>query len=238
MAVDAARAVAVLALAALVAAAVAGALPAAAAAAVAGLALAAAAGAAALVWRRRASRLGHRLRAAEQRLSALEVHDDVTGCLTLHGLALLGDHTLQVVRRRGDSAHALLVEVGGLDVVERASGRRGADVVLTAVADALCAATRTTDTVARWSTDTFAVVGPGSGTVPGEVERRVRVRLVEDPPVDPAHWPGRVTAGGAILEPWDPGTLRDLLHRAEQDLSLRRALRAPSAPEPPRPQHR
>ena len=189
-------------------------------------------------WRRELDRLALMVRTTEQRVVAVGVHDELTGCANHQGLLLLGEQVLHSVRRGSDSAHAMLVEVDGLDAVRRWSGTPARDLVLIAVAEALTAGTRATDVVARWGPETFAVVGPGSGSGPAELERRVRVRLLDDPPVPPGLWPCRVTAGAGTLEPWDDGTLVALLERAEQDLSLRRALRSPSAPEPPRQERR
>lgn len=186
-------------------------------------------------WRWEVDRLRRRLSDAQRQAEAVGIRDDATGCVNRHGLTLLGERVLQEVRRRGDSAHAVLVEVGELDAVRRRLGEHAADDVLAAVADALRISTRGTDVVSRWAPDLFAVVGPGGGTSPGELERRVRVQLLDDPPVAPALWPARLTAGAGVLEPWDAGGLPDLLARAEEDLSLRRALRSPSAPEPPVP---
>jgi diguanylate cyclase (GGDEF)-like protein len=188
-----------------------------------------------LLWRADVGRLQDRRLDAERRAAALSVRDDLTGCTNAHGLQMFGEQVMAAVRRRGDSAHAVLVEVAGLAHVRARCGPTAAEEVLAAVADALRSSTRGTDVVARLGEDVFAVVGPGSGTVPAELERRVRVHLLDAPPVHPADWPCRVTAGSAVLEPWDAGPLSDLLRRAEEDLSLRRALRAPSAPEPPLP---
>ena len=47
-------------------------------------------------------------------------------------------------------------------------------------------------------------------------------------------WPGRVSAGGAMLAPWDSGTLETLLGKADQEMYLRRSLREESAELPQR----
>jgi diguanylate cyclase (GGDEF)-like protein len=187
------------------------------------------------LWRRDVERLARRALEAERHAAAVTVRDDLTGCVNSQGLVLCADQVLQSARRRGDCAHVLLVEVACLDDVRGRSGDHAADEVLAAVADALHSSTRGTDVVARWRPDVFAVLGPGGGTAPAELERRVRVHLLECPPVPAGGWPCSVTAGSGVLQPWDSGSLSELLTRAEEDLLLRRALRAPSAPEPPLP---
>ena len=79
--------------------------------------------------------------------------------------------------------------------------------------------------VARWGGDEFCVVGPGPGMAPLELERRVREGVVLAVDIPPDVWPVRVSAGGAMLAPWDSGTLDTLLSKADQEMYLRRSLR-------------
>jgi diguanylate cyclase (GGDEF)-like protein len=97
--------------------------------------------------------------------------------------------------------------------------------VLRAVTAGLEATVRTTDVVARWSGDEFVVVGPGTGTSPLELERRLHAHLAAAPPLPPELWAARVSIGSATLVPWDEGDLASLLRRADQDMRLRRSLR-------------
>jgi diguanylate cyclase (GGDEF)-like protein len=102
------------------------------------------------------------------------------------------------------------------------------DQVLIAVCEAVLASVRATDVMARWAGDQFVVIGPGTGTSPLEMERRVRAQLAVEPPVPEELWPGRVSVGSSTLVPWDEGNLDSLLTRAEQDMRLRRSLRRQS----------
>lgn len=187
----------------------------------------------AAVGRRQRASARERWLDAERRQAAGSVRDDLTGCCNHAGMMLFGEHLLHGVRRRGEAMHALVVAVDQLDRVQEQLGRAGVDEVLAAVADALRSSTRQTDVVGRDEDGGgFSVVGPGGGVSPGEVERRVRAHLIEAPPAPPRVWPCRVTVGVAVLEPWDDADLAALLLRAHEDLGLRVALRAPSAPEP------
>lgn len=172
------------------------------------------------------------LRAAARAESAT-VRDELTGSSNEAGLRLLGSQLLHTARRHGDALHAFVVDVNDMGVINRVLSPEAGDEVLVAVAEAVRASVRGTDVVARGSGDEFVVIGPGSGVHPGELERRVRAFLVESPPAPLHVWPCRVTVGHATLTPWDSGDVDDVVARAYQDLHLRSALRAPSAPEPP-----
>jgi hypothetical protein len=60
---------------------------------------------------------------------------------------------------------------------------------------------------------------------PVELERRIRERILLSPPVAIDVWDPKVCAGGAMLAPWDSGSLDTLLGKADQEMYLRRALR-------------
>ncbi|HEX3003228.1 MAG TPA: diguanylate cyclase, partial [Angustibacter sp.] len=107
--------------------------------------------------------------------------------------------------------------------------------ILLTVAEALSRSTRATDAVARWGDDEFVVVGPGTGLAPLEMERRVRARCLESSPLPREQWAARISAGGAVLEPWDDGDVSTLLHQADREMQLRRALRREAAAPPYRP---
>ena len=153
------------------------------------------------------------------------VRDHLTGLANRRGLAMVGGQMVEQARRQGDAVHCIFVDIDGLKRVNDALGHAVGDEVIVAVAEALRAATRATDVVARWGGDEFCVVGPGAGMAPLELERRVRdgVVLTDDVPADV--WPVRVSAGGAMLAPWDSGTLETLLGKADQEMYLRRSLR-------------
>ncbi len=153
------------------------------------------------------------------------VRDQLTGLANRRGMAMLGTQIVESARRRGDAVHCIFVDVDGLEPVNDMLGPEVGDELLVAVADALRAVTRTTDAVARWGGDEFCIVGPGHGTTALDVERRVQARLTVDPPVDPAVWRPRVTAGAAMLAPWDDGTLETLLAKADTEVYARRTLR-------------
>jgi len=190
-----------------------------------------AAGYATWLWWRERRAAAARLDNAFELADSVRLHDELTGCINDTGLRIFAGHLLHAAQRRGDAIHAFVVDVDQLRRVNDRLGWETGDEVLLAVAEAVRGSTRGTDLIARGHADEFLVVGPGCGVHPGEMERRVRAYLIEEPPVPTEVWACRVTVGLGGLEPWDSGDGEDVVTRAYQDLQLRAAARAPSAPE-------
>lgn len=170
-------------------------------------------------------RLVDALATAESTVDQVSVRDPLTGLVNRRGLALLGVQIVETARRQGDAVHCVFVDIDQLRHVNDILGPESGDEVLVAVGDALRSVTRSTDVVARWGGDEFCIIGPGAGMAPMELERRVRERVGLNPPVPDDVWSPRVVAGGAMLAPWDSGSLDTLLGKADQEMYLRRALR-------------
>jgi diguanylate cyclase (GGDEF)-like protein len=166
------------------------------------------------------------LHSARAEAEAAAVRDHLTSMANRRGLAMLGGQIVETSRRQGDAVHCIFVDIDGLKAVNDAAGHSAGDEVIIAVAEALRGATRATDVVARWGGDEFCVVGPGPGMSPLELERRIRDHVRAGTlPVAETVWPVRVSAGGAMLAPWDSGSLDSLLSKADQEMYLRRSLR-------------
>jgi diguanylate cyclase (GGDEF)-like protein len=165
------------------------------------------------------------LRHAREELTRTAVRDRLTGVVNRHGLAMLGTQIVESARRQGDAVHCVCVDVDGLVGVNERFGHAAGDDVLVAVAEALRGAVRATDVVARTGGGEFVVVGPGTGMTPTELERRARRRLGAAPPVEGGWWKPGVSAGAAMLAPWDDGSLEALVDAAGREMRVRRALR-------------
>jgi diguanylate cyclase (GGDEF)-like protein len=161
---------------------------------------------------------------------AAAVRDQLTGLANRRGLAMVGAQIVELARRQGDAAHCIFVEIAGLKQVNSVLGNDSGDEVIVAVGEALREVTRATDVVARWAGDEFCVVGPGPGMAPLELERRLRDTVLLHAPVPAQVWPVLLSAGGAMLAPWDSGTLETLLGKADQEMHLRRSLRREASP--------
>jgi diguanylate cyclase (GGDEF)-like protein len=153
------------------------------------------------------------------------VEDGLTGLLNRRGLVLVGDQMVANARRSGNAVHCVFLDVDGLKSVNDRFGHAAGDLVLVAVADSLRQAVRSGDVVARWGGDEFCVIGPGPGTTPLELESRVAQNLAALPAEDRAGWEPGVSAGAAMLAPWDDGDLAILLENADREMYRRRTLR-------------
>ncbi|HEX5018303.1 MAG TPA: GGDEF domain-containing protein [Actinomycetes bacterium] len=181
-----------------------------------------AAGVMATVSRRR---MTERLAELAATAAQASVRDPLTGLVNRKGLSMMGQQIVETARRSGDAVHCVYVDIDQLRHVNEVMGSEAGDEVVVAIADALRSVTRATDIVARWGGDEFCVIGPGPGMSPMELERRLRERVLLSPPVPVDVWEPKVCAGGAMLAPWDSGTLDTLLGKADQEMYLRRALR-------------
>jgi diguanylate cyclase (GGDEF)-like protein len=165
-----------------------------------------------------------------ERAERAAVEDDLTGLLNRRGIALVGDQIVAAARRSGNAVHCVFLDVDGLKEVNDRLGHAAGDRVLLAVADAIRLAVRSGDVVARWGGDEFCVVGPGPGTAPIDLEKRVANKILELPPEDVPGWLPQVSAGSAMLAPWDDGDLASLLDQADREMYRRRGLRRESYP--------
>jgi diguanylate cyclase (GGDEF)-like protein len=172
-----------------------------------------------------------------ERAERAAVQDGLTGLLNRRGLAMVGEQVVASARRSGNAVHCVFVDVDGLKDVNDRLGHLAGDRVLLAVADAVRLSVRGGDVVARWGGDEFCVLGPGPGTAPVDLEQRIVARVQELPPEDVPGWLPRVSAGSAMLAPWDDGDLASLLDQADREMYRRRSLRREARLRPSRPVH-
>ena len=111
------------------------------------------------------------------------MRDPLTGLVNRKGLSMMGQQIVETARRSGDAVHCVYVDIDQLRHVNEVAGEEAGDDVVVAISDALRSVTRATDIVARWGGDEFCVIGPGPGMSPMELERRLRERVLLNPPV-------------------------------------------------------
>jgi diguanylate cyclase (GGDEF)-like protein len=188
-----------------------------------------AAGALAAVVRQTGDGVAAELENLRRELAEQSVRDLLTGVANRRGLELVAQPMIDLARRQGHAVHCLVVDVDSLRGISAEHGHEVGDQVLRALAASLTSATRSTDVVARRAGDEFVVLGPGTGTSPLDMERRIRAHLSARADLPREAWQGRISAGSATLVPWDSDDLDGLLERAAQDMTLRRSLRRRAA---------
>jgi diguanylate cyclase (GGDEF)-like protein len=122
--------------------------------------------------------LGERQR---QELHELATHDQLTGLLNRAAALDALERGLAGDVREGRRTMVLFIDVDGLKQINDDHGHVGGDAVLRLVADALRAATRASDALARYGGDEFLVIGSVDG--PPEVEalaERIRAGVASE----------------------------------------------------------
>jgi diguanylate cyclase (GGDEF)-like protein len=156
------------------------------------------------------------LRKRHVELRDFALRDPLTG---LANRTLLFDRLEMAIgqhQRNGGDVGVLFCDVDDFKLVNDRWGHETGDRLLCRVADRLQAATRDTDTVARFAGDEFVVVCPGltsSDELDAVVERVTRtVHMSKPSRVRPI--PLRLSIGAALLA--DGETAYSVLHRADQ----------------------
>ena len=155
-------------------------------------------------------------------LVELASHDALTGLLNRGAAMVALARDLARAKRDGSSLLALFIDLDGLKVINDTHGHAVGDEAIRGVADALRAATRSSDVVARLGGDEFLVVGPlppgGRADADGFAHRlhdTVRARTVRTSAGTELSL--RCSVGAAVSDP-DTATVDDLVRSA--DLAL------------------
>jgi len=116
---------------------------------------------------------------------------------------------------------ALFVDIDGLKEVNDAHGHDFGDEVIIATANAIAAAVRADDLIARWGGDEFVILGIGNPWLPEILNQRIHAIILQGD-ISTQKWPGSVTVGGAMTGP-TVSTFEELMRQADQDMYARRA---------------
>jgi diguanylate cyclase (GGDEF)-like protein len=151
-----------------------------------------------------------------EQVESMTVADGLTGLANHHRLLEILDYEIRRHRYLGKRLALILLDVEGLDGINRSYGHQYGDHILTKLAGLLREAVRPIDLVARCGMDEFAVVLPEAGEEAAEeLAERLRERVLS------SHFAGgsvSVCAGVAHLKPGETLSAEAFLQRAEHAL--------------------
>lgn len=110
--------------------------------------------------RETARRRRHDLSKALQRIQELATQDELTGLPNRRDMQARLQHEQQRLRRSGGAATVALIDVDHFKAINDLHGHQAGDDVLRAIAQALHAGLRETDSVARWGGEEFLMLFP------------------------------------------------------------------------------
>ena len=136
------------------------------------------------------------LAAATIEIEALALRDQATGLLNRHGLQMAAEQLTSMASRTDQPVFAVFVDVVGLKAVNDGFGHVVGDLVIARSAQAVRAASRDADLVARWGGDEFLIIG--IGPEPDALEYAERIAANMDLSELESAWHGRTSVGTAV----------------------------------------
>ncbi|MDO9486393.1 MAG: GGDEF domain-containing protein [Actinomycetota bacterium] len=147
--------------------------------------------------------------------------DPLSGMLNRRGLESLTPQLISLGASQELPVFALFVDIDGLKEVNDIHGHGFGDQVIIATANAIAAAVRPDDLIARWGGDEFVILGIGNPWEPEVLTQRIHAIILQGD-INTQKWPGTVTVGGATTGP-TVGNFDELMRQADQDMYARRA---------------
>jgi diguanylate cyclase (GGDEF)-like protein len=164
---------------------------------------------------------------AYRRMEELALRDPLTGLLNRRAAKERASAGLALAQRQGTPYGVALIDVDGFKLVNDAHGHAAGDRVLVAISQALTAAVRISDDVARWGGEEFLVLLPDTDEAAAcQACERLRAAIEANavPAEDGTSTQIRVTVsvGVASAEAREdrPAVFEDLLKTADQALYL------------------
>lgn len=152
--------------------------------------------------------------AAQELAEQRAITDSLTGVLNRAGLGAMLPGLTATALRLGQPIVVTFIDIDGLKVANDTHGHEFGDQIIKSVADAIRAAGRQGDLVARWGGDEFLVIGLGIESDSNAIAERIQ-RHIRDSGLDLSKWDGRISLGSAHGMP-SAITVDGLITRADE----------------------
>jgi len=163
--------------------------------------------------------LAENIQTAKARIRALADHDELTRLYNMRAFSKLAERHAEFARRASAIYSLLMIDINGLKAINDSYGNEAGNKAIRLVADALVRLTRSSDIVARYGGDEFAVLlTDADRSVAAEVAQRIRnVVFATTLEIDSRIVRVQVSVGAGTM-PEDGKTFSELVAAAGREL--------------------
>ncbi len=162
-----------------------------------------------------------------QALERLASLDELTGLYNRRGLATVGERLLYEARRTGASLGVLFIDLDGLKEINDHSGHQAGDELIRATATIVRSVSRPEDVAARLGGDEFCLlVADGSEESVLMLAARIERGVADHNRRSDAPSLLSLSIGHVVVDPRSPGSIGDLIQKADSLMYERKARRS------------
>jgi diguanylate cyclase (GGDEF)-like protein len=154
----------------------------------------------------------------ERELRYLALTDDLTCLYNRRGFFAAATQQLKLARRNSQSMLLLFCDVDNLKKINDSYGHREGDLALVRTADALEAAFRDSDVLARLGGDEYAVLAMAASSQNEAVILRRLEKSLKKSNASESRYELSLSVGMARFDPQHPVALGELMEKADQDM--------------------